>query len=141
MKNLTADQVATKWTQNAQNAAQAYAQGIASVTQNPLAQAAAAADLWQQRVNTQQAKQKFQRKLNAFPFDQWKSIAAQFGQSRYSQGVADKSGKYAAAIGPVLAYERAGLAQIEGMPKTTLQDRIQRAVAWMQYMSNYNGQA
>lgn len=140
MKNLSADQVASKWSRNAQNAAQDYAAGIAAVTQNPLSQAAAAADLWQQRVNTAQAKAKFQRKLNAFPFDQWKAIAAQFGQSRYSQGVADKANKYAQAIGPVLAYERAGLAQIESMPKTTLQDRIQRATAWMQYMANYSGQ-
>ena len=141
MKNLTPEQVSQKWQARASAAASDYASGIAAVTDNPLAKAAHAADLWQQRVNDPATKAKFQRKLNAFPFDQWKAIAAQFGQSRYSQGVQNKSAKYSAAIGPVLAYERAGLAAIERMPKTTIDDRIQRASAWIRYMSEYKGQA
>lgn len=139
MKNLTAEQVAAKWSQRASNAASDYAAGIAAVTSNPLAKAAQSADLWQQRVNDPSVKAKFVRKLNAFPFDQWKAIAAQYGQSRYSQGVSSKTDKYATAIAPVLAYEAAGLAQIESMPKVTLEDRIQRSAAWQRYMAAYAG--
>lgn len=140
MKNLTAEQVASKWSTRASAAAADYAAGIEGVTSNPLDAAAAAADLWQARVNDPATKAKFQRKLRAYPFDQWKAAAAQFGQSRYSSGVTQKTQKYQQAIGNVLAYERAGLAAIERMPKTSLEDRIARSAAWQRYMSKYVGQ-
>lgn len=141
MKNLTAAEVASKWQRNATNAAADYAAGIAAVTDNPLAKAASAADTWVARVSSAEAKAKFERKLRAFPFDQWKSIAAQFGQTRYSQGVQNKASKFEQGIGPVLAYERAFIERLKAMPNATSGDRRQRMNAWFDYMSNYKGQA
>lgn len=140
MKNLSADQVAQKWQTRAGAAAPDYATGIAAVTENPMAKAAAAADLWQQRVQDPSVKAKFQRKLNSASFEAWKAGAAQFGAQRYANGVQNKSAKYAAAIGPVLAYERQLLQTINSMPKATLQDRIQRSNAWINGMAQYKGQ-
>jgi hypothetical protein len=135
----TAAAAASKWSSRSSAAAPEYAAGIAAVTDNPLAKAAAAASFWQSQVNTAEAKSKFVRKLNAYPFDQWKAIAAQYGQSRYAQGVSGKQAKYETAIAPVLAFEATLQQQVKAMPKTTLQDRIQRSAAWQMGMAKYAG--
>lgn len=140
MKNLTPDQVAAKWKTRSSGAAADYAAGVAAVTDNPMQKAAAAADLWQQRLAQQEVKDKFRRKLQAVTLESWKAIVASVGQSRYSAGVTEKGDKYAKAIGPVLAYERAGLAAIQRMPNVTPEDKAQRAAAWVRYMAAYKGQ-
>lgn len=133
----SAADAAAKWQRNASNAAGDYAAGIQRVTENPLEKAARAADTWQMAVSDQRAKTKFARKLRAYPFEQWKSIASQFGQQRYSQGVQSKQAQFEAAIGPVLAFEANLQNQVKQLPNATLADRRARMNAWFDGMSNF----
>lgn len=141
MAHGTPQDVAAKWSRNAQNAAQDYVQGVNRVTVSPTAQAAAAVTTWQARVSSTAAAQKYVRKLNAVTLEQWKARVDAVGQSRYSQGVSAAESKFQAAMVNLLPFIDNLRAQIKAMPNATLQDRIQRANAWINGMAQYQGQA
>lgn len=141
MAHGTPQEVAQKWSQRSQAAAPDYTAGINRVTSSPTAAAAAAVQTWLARLQDPATAQKYVRKLNAVTLEQWKTAAANYGASRYSQGVANKEAKYQAAITPLLQYIDSAVAQVKSMPNATFEDRLQRSRAFQTIMHNYQGTA
>lgn len=124
-----------KWLQNLGNATDRMKTGATNVTVAPGAKAAAAADKWLLRV--QNAKQKFITNTGRVSLQEWQNAYINVGIPRVSQGAQAKQAKYTAAMADFLPYLAQGVAKIDAMPKTTLQDSIARATAMIQHNANY----
>jgi hypothetical protein len=134
---MTADQVAAKWSQRLQASTQQITDGVNAVTVAPGATAAQRADLWLARVTASKAK--WQAKVGAVTLDQWKAAMLNVGVGRVAQGAQVAQPKVAAFMTKFLPYLKTGVAQVQAMPKVTLQDSINRAVAMIQYNAAYPG--
>lgn len=131
MKNMSAADVAAKWSQNAGAATQYWVNGINATTTAPGPAAAAAADTW--ATNTVAAKAKFVAKLGTQTLSQWQQAAVAKGQTRYSQGITAGATKYTNAITKVLAAEKTIVA---GLPaRGGLEANIARSAAFARAMN------
>ena len=134
---LSPQDVANRWAQGLANATQKMTASANALTQAPTAQAAAAVQTWIARLNDPKTQAKWQSKLQAVTLQQWQQAYTQKGIPRVSQGAQQAiNTKMVPFFTKWLPYEAAGQQQVKQMPKTTLQDRIARAV----FMINYNSQ-
>lgn len=132
-KALNAEQVVRLWAERGQGATETVRAGVQAVTESPMAKAAAQVELWAQRV--QQSKQKFVDKLNAVPLQAWKNAMLGKGLTNMSNGYVDPTNvnKFATFMRAWLPYVRQGAANVRQMPKGTLQQGIDRAVAQIRH--------
>lgn len=132
-KALTAEQVVRLWAERGAGSAETVRAGVNAVTENPAQKAAAAADLWLQKL--QQSKQKYIDGLNRVTLQQWKSAMLGKGLTNMQSGYTDPTtvNKFAAFMRAWLPYAREGARQAKAMPKGTLQQGIDRAVFIIKY--------
>lgn len=130
MRNLTPDQVASKWNSRANSATQDWVDGINSVTVSPGQMAAAQADTW--LANLQASKPKWQAKLAAKSAQEWKSETIAKGQSRYGQGITAGQSKYQQAIAKVMAAEKNIVGSLP--PRGSVENNIARSAAFQRAM-------
>lgn len=131
MATPTAADVAAKWVQNLSGASESIRRGVQAVTEAPTAAAARAVDLWQQRVSSQSARDKFQRNLQRVTLEQWRNDMLTKGLNRIATGAQAARPKFEAFMSQFLPFVESVAQRVRQMPKTTLEDRIQRAVAQM----------
>jgi hypothetical protein len=134
----TAQQASARWLAGMQNSQQTMTDGVAAVTVAPGTAAAAAVQKWVLAMTSQKVQQKWARNVaigGALP--NWQNAMNTYGISRAIQGAQQKEAKYTTAITAVLAYEATLQAQIKAMPSVTPQDRINRMLAWVNGMANY----
>ena len=105
--------------------------GINRVTQSPGQKAVAQADKYIQGV--QAGLPKWKTKLQALTVGDWQQ-AALAGVPRVAQGAQAKQGKMQAALEKNFAMMTPILARIDGMPTTTIAQRIQKSSAFQQAM-------
>jgi len=130
-----AQMATTKWVQNIGSATERMKQGANNVTVAPGVKAAAAADKW--LANVQRAQAKFKNNVGRVSLQEWKDAYINVGIPRVSQGAQAKQAKYTAAMDAFLPYLTQGVAKIDAMPKLTLQDSINRAIAMIQHNAAY----
>jgi hypothetical protein len=128
---------AAKWAQNLGAAAQQIQAGVMAVQQAPSAQAAAAVQKWVASITSQKAQTDYVNGLNKVTLIDWQNAMKNKGIPRIGQGAQAAQNKFQTFLAALFNYENAGLAQIKAMPSTTLQDRIARMTAWVQYMSGF----
>jgi hypothetical protein len=128
-----------KWVQNLSNSTTAMQRGVAAVTVSPGQSAAAAADKWLQKVT--QAKDKFARRVGAVTLGDWQAAMNNYGISRVAQGATAKQGKMQAFLSDFLPYLQQGVAQVDRMPKVTLEDGINRAVTMIRHNAGFKRSA
>lgn len=124
-----------KWVQNLSNSTTAMQRGVAAVTVSPGQSAAAAADKWLSKVS--QAKDKFARRVGSVTLGDWQNAMTQYGIGRVAQGAQAKQGKMQSFMSEYLPYLQQGVAQVDRMPKTTLEDGINRAVTMIRHNANF----
>jgi hypothetical protein len=129
MATGTPQDIASKWSQNLGNSTTSIQKGVNAVTTSPTAAAAAAVDLWQQRVSSPAARDKFTRNLQRVSLEQWRQSMLNKGVARISSGAQAAIPKVVAFMTQFLPYVENVAQQVRQMPKNTLEDRIQRAVA------------
>ncbi len=78
-----------------------------------------------------EAKEKFQRNLGRVTLEQWKRAALDKGVNRIASGASASRSKVEQFLGEFLPYVESVASRVRQMPKATLEDRIQRAVAQM----------
>jgi len=135
----TAQQAKSNWQTSFAGSGTRYTQGVQSVKTAPGALAAAAQDKWQTNVSSASAKQSFASKVGAVTLSAWQLAATTTGVSRLSQGATKGAPKYGAFIDGFLPKLTDIVTQVESMPSTTTQDRINRAVAYMQATNKLKG--
>lgn len=126
---------ANKWVQGMANSGDAMKRGVSAVTVSPGQSAAAAADKWLSKVT--QAKDKFARRVGAVSLSQWQNAMTTYGINRVAQGAQAKQQKMQSFMSEFLPYLKSGVDQVHSMPKTTLEDGINRAVAMIRHNANF----
>lgn len=113
--------------------------GAQAVTKAPGLAAAAAADKWLQRVTASKAK--FATNVAAVSLQSWQNSFINIGVPRVAQGAQAKQDKVTAFMDQFLPYLSRGVAQIDQMPSTTIEDGIARATAMIRYNSKFKRNA
>lgn len=124
-----------RWVSGMSNSSDAMRRGVGMVTVSPGASAAAAADKWLN--NTMNSKDKFIRRTQAVTLGQWQNAMTSYGISRAGTGAQQKSNKMQEFMTEFLPHLKAGVEQIHQMPRTTLDDGINRAVAMIRHNATF----
>lgn len=135
---LGATDVAEKWVRNIGAATDSIRKGVQAVTEAPTAAAARSADLWQSRVTSDQAKQKFVRNLQRVTLEDWRSAMLNKGVGRVATGAQASRAKFEAFMAQFLPFVQNIAARVRSMPKATLEDRIQRAIAQIRGVAEFS---
>lgn len=131
----TASSATQRWVTNLSAATSQMTTGANSVTVAPGQAAAAAADKWLAKVTA--AKPKFIANVSAVSLQSWQNSYINIGIPRVAQGAQAKQAKFESFMNDFLPYLQSGVAQIDKMPNTTLQDGINRATAMITYNSKF----
>lgn len=128
--------VAAKWSRNAAAAQQDYVDGVQTTDKDPTALAITAIPYMRQRIIDAIDSGKVANGLRRVGKTGWQS-ATLAKAGNFATGVGAAETKVRDAFGPLLAYESTLQSRIDAMPNATLQDRVNRAVAWIQGMAQY----
>jgi hypothetical protein len=121
--------VAARWVSHIGGAVDKIRQGVQSVTTAPTQAAAAAGNLWQQRVADPATLAKFQRSLSRVSLSDWQNAMINKGIPRIATGASNAKDKFTGFLTQFLPFVNNIANQVRSMPKATLDDRINRAVA------------
>ena len=135
-RRMTAQQAAEKWKRRMQTAGEDYAMGVRAVTESPTAAAAAAAPKYAAGVQRSVDEGRFQRGLEKVSLQEWKDKSIEKGQARLASGAAAAEAKVQDTMGKIMTNVDEVLAIVERMPTDTPEQRMQRALVWMQEMHN-----
>ena len=124
-----------RWVTNLSNSTQAMTAGVNRVTVSPGQSAARAADKWLAKVS--QAKDKYARRVGSVTLADWQNSMTSYGIGRVAQGAQAKQGKMQSFMSDYLPYLAAGVSKIDSMPKNTLEDGINRAVAMIRHNAGF----
>ena len=131
----TPEQAQAKWSQNLQASTQLMAERVAAVTESPGAKAARASQLWLQKVS--QSRDKFARNVGRVTLQDWQQSMTQIGIPRVAQGAQQKAPKVGAFMSEFLPHLAQGVAQVERMPKGTVEDGIARAAQMIRWNASF----
>lgn len=124
-----------KWVNRLSAATTEIQEGVNRVTQSPGALAVAKRDKWRQ--NLMAAEEKWVRNTGRVTLDQWKANMINVGIPRIAQGAQAKQDKYLAFAQEFFPHLERGVAQVERMPDTSFEERVQRAVAMMRHNRSF----
>lgn len=136
MPMLDPTTAADRWEQQASQAGQRYAQGVANTQKDPTALAAAQAQKMLNNVTAAVTSGRWQRRLAEVGQAGWKA-AVQAKQANYGVGITAAKTAYTNGYGQFKNYMDPYLATLETMPKTSLADSVARATYWIQNAANY----
>lgn len=131
----TSASATAKWLSGMQGASDRMKSGALSVQTAPGVKAAAAADKWLAKVT--QAKAKYAANVSAVSLQSWQNSYVNIGIPRVAQGAQQKQDKVTAFMDQFLPYLQNGLATIDKMPSTTIEDGIARATAMIRYNAKF----
>lgn len=121
-----------KWVTRLSGATQEITAGVQRVQTSPGAAAAAKFNKWVAAMTDPSIQAKWKNNVGAVQLADWQKNMIDIGIPRIAAGAQAKSGKYLAfaeQFFPVLARN---VAQVQAMPDTTFEARVQRAVQMMQ---------
>lgn len=135
MARVTPQQASDKWKTRLSAASADMTTGVNNVTVAPGVQAAAKRDKWLAGVTG--AADKWQRNVKSVSLQQWQQAMTTIGIPRVAQGAQAKQQKMTDFMNSFLPFLDRGVAQINQMPDTDMESRIQKAVAMMRYNATY----
>lgn len=140
MANLTAQQVADKWVRNTSAATQYLQQGVMGVRNNPADAAIAAKTKMVSRWNDAVNGGKWEASMRRQTLQSWQNAMINKGLPRISAGVTAAQGKFQSFMADLIPFQAQLKQQIDAMPNMTLQDSIQRQIAWTTGMAAFKRQ-
>jgi hypothetical protein len=135
MTRVTAQQGSDKWKSRLSAASADMTTGVNNVTVAPGVQAAAKRDKWLAGVTG--AADKWQRNVKAVSLSSWQQSMTTIGIPRVAQGAQAKQQKYTDFAASFYPFLDRGVSQVNQMPDTDMESRIQKAVAMMRYNATY----
>jgi hypothetical protein len=135
MARVTPEQATAKWLQRLSASSQQITDGVNGVTVAPGTKAAAAKDLWANRVMA--AKDKWASRVASVSLTEWQSSMINVGIPRIAQGAQAKQGKVQDFMAQFLPYLDTGVAKVKAMPKGDLSSSIARASAMITHNANF----
>lgn len=125
-----------RWTAGASQGQQRFVEGVQSTTKDPTALAIAAQNKMLANVTAAITSGRYARGLSRVGKAGWQQ-ATVAKAANYSVGIQASSAKYETAIGPVLSQIASLQQQIASMPSATLQDNINRMIAFATGLHNW----
>ena len=125
--------VAARWANNLAGATSKIQAGIESVTTPPGQLAARQKAAYVQGVTAN--ADKWGTNVAAVPLSDWQNAAVQKGLPRIATGASQAEPKFATFMTKLLPYINSGRGQLP--PRGNLQQNIQRATAWINYMAQF----
>lgn len=135
MARVTAEQATKKWVDRLSAATQQITDGVQGVTVAPGVKAAAAKELWAQRVAA--SKDKWAARVSAVSLPEWQNAMVTYGIPRVAQGAQAKQGKVQDFMQKFLPYLDQGVATVNNMPKGDINMSIARAAAMITWNSKF----
>ena len=136
MAKLTAAEATEKWGRRLKGSGEDIRRGIDRVTEAPGQKAARAADKMLAGVQQSISDGTWQSQVAGVSLEEWKEKAKNKGIGRIAAGVDAAMPKHVQTMERVLAAVDATKAEVDRMPSTTLEDRINRMVAFSRGMSS-----
>lgn len=130
-----------RWKDRLSSATQQIQAGVNAVDQAPTALAAAKQAKMRAGIIEAIDSGRWAAALKAVSLDQWKTRMVNVGIPRIAQGADQAQAKVEKFFNELYNFEDSLLQKVNGMADTTLQDRINKAVAWMQGMSKFKKSA
>jgi hypothetical protein len=131
---LTATQISDKWLTNFGASTTSMTNGVNATTEAPGLKAAAAVQLWMQRLQASQGK--WVARTSAVSLQQWKSAMIDLGIPRAQQGAQAKQNNYTTFITSYMQFLSGAVSTVRGMPKGSLAQSIARSSAMI--TASYN---
>jgi hypothetical protein len=138
MPKLTPQEAAQKWRDRLAGATEDVKAGIMRVTESPTAKAADSADKWFAGIQKAKSTGKFERGLRSVSLEEWKAKAAGVGADRIATGAAAAVDKVEGVYAKLFPFEERLQNDVKKMPNVTLEDSVNRSVAWIRGMSKFD---
>jgi hypothetical protein len=137
MAKISPAEFAEKWQRRLTAATEDIRRGVERVNEAPTAKAAAKKDKMLARLMEAVQSGKWENGLKKIPLEEWKEKMIDIGINRIPQGASANVGKVQDFANQILPYIDAGLQQIQKMPDITLEDSVNRMVAWIRHMAKF----
>lgn len=131
MARVTPEQATDKWVTRLSGAGQQIRDGVNNVQVAPGQRAAAAADLWVQRVTS--SRDKWKARVGAVSLGQWQTAMIEVGIPRIASGAQAKRGKMQDFMASFLPWVDQGVAKVKAMPKGDINASIARSTAMIMH--------
>lgn len=126
-----------RWAQGLQGSTQKITQGVNAVTVAPSTKAIAQKAKMVQNFTLAVNSGKWERNLGKITLNDWKTSMTDKGIPRIGQGAIAATPKMVAFATKLLPFEQTLQNTVRNLPSLTLQNRIDRAVAWMNGMNKF----
>jgi len=137
MTKKTPAEVAEKWARKTAGATIDVKKGVENVTINPATLALAQEEKMVTNFNLAMADGKWSRAMQRVSLEDWRKAMINKGIPRMAQGAKEAQGKMEEFMREFLPFITAAQEEIHAMPSMTLEDNIERAVAWMRRLSGF----
>ena len=137
MAKLTPTEFAEKQGRRLKGSIEDIRAGLLRVTENPCVKAAGKKEKMKARINEAIDTGKWDSRLKAVGLEEWRSKAIDKGLGRISSGIDGAMKKVEDFAAQLLPYQDSVRAKIKAMPDMTLEDRINRATAFIREMAKF----
>lgn len=134
MSKLSPTEFQEKHARRLKGAVEDIRKGIDRVTENPCEKAAAKQDKMLTNLTAAVQSGKWAAGLKRVPLEKWKKQARDVGVNRIAAGIDAAKEKTIAFAEQLLPHIDRGQDKIKGMPDVTLDDNINRMVAFVRHM-------
>jgi hypothetical protein len=138
MAKLNPEEFAEKQARNLKNSVPDIERGINAVTVAPTEKAAAAVEKMKTNYLKAIDSGKVARRLKGVTLEAWKKAAIEKGINRIAMGIDGAHDKVVNFASQLLPYQDKLLQTVGAMPDTSLEDSINRMVAWTRGMSKFS---
>ena len=137
MAKVTPQEFAEKWARRTQGATQDYIRGIDRVTEAPGVKAAEKAEKLLAELTRVINDGTWQERVSGVSLSSWKASAKDKGAGRISAGVQGAQQDVQRFATELLQAVDSASAEVNAMPDLTLEDRIQKSVAFQRRMAEF----
>lgn len=137
MPKLTPQEAQIKHARNLKASVSDIRDGINRVSTAPGQLAAAKADKMLMNLTEAVTSGKWARRVSAVPLAEWKQKAIEKGIPNIGRGIDLAAPKMVAFYSQLFPYQESLQARINSMPDLTLQDNIQKMIAWTEGMADF----
>ena len=137
MAKVTPNEFAEKWARRLSGATEDIRRGVEKVSEAPSKKAVQKKEKMIARWTEAVQSGKWENALQKVSLEEWRAKLINKGLARIAQGVTDAQGKVEDFAAQLLPYIDNVKKKIETMPDRTLEDRINRAVAFMREMAKF----
>jgi len=140
MVKLTPQEATLKQATRLKAALPDITKGVLRVTESPMDKAAGKVDKYLQNVTAAANSGKWQKNLRNVPLSEWKDKFIKKGIPRISAGIDAANVKVEKFYAKLFPHINAGQETIKEMPDLTLDDNLNRMVAFSRHMSTFSNE-